>query len=260
MRIEEKVKTAETKVADIITRSGLKRSGYPGYTRPGRDEALNRYIDHTLLKPEAGTEDFEKLYREAAEWQTYSVCVPPNRTVEALKALSGTDVKVCTVIGFPLGYQLPEVKAREAAILAEKGCHEFDMVIPVGLLKDRNITGVFRDVHAVAEAVPGRILKVILETGLLTEEEKIIGGITALYAGGAVLKTSTGFAGSGATEEDIRLLRVIAGDNAGVKAAGGIKDGDFARALINAGADRIGASSTGVILGKDDRQDKVSAY
>ncbi|MFP4382399.1 MAG: deoxyribose-phosphate aldolase [Spirochaetia bacterium] len=260
MQIEEKVKTAEKKVADVISRSGHHLGGYKGYTRPGRDEALNRYIDHTLLKPEARAEDFEKTYREAAEWHTYSVCVPPNRTVEALKALSGTDVKVCTVIGFPLGYQLPEVKAREAAVLAEKGCHEFDMVLPVGLLKDRNIPGVFRDIQAVAEAVPGRILKVILETGLLSEEEKIIGGITALYAGAAILKTSTGFAGSGATEEDIRLLRVIAGGRAGVKAAGGIKDADFAKALIKAGADRIGASSTGVILGKDEPKGNVSAY
>lgn len=260
MQIEEKVESAKKQVGDEISKSGLKLIGYQRYTRPGRDEPLNRYIDHTLLKSEAGAEDFKKLYREAAEWHTFSVCVPPNRAVEALDALSGTDVKICTVIGFPLGYQLPEVKAREAAVLAEKGCHEFDMVIPVGLLKDRNITGVFQDIRAVADAVAGRILKVILETGLLTEEEKIIGGVTALYAGAAILKTSTGFAGSGATEEDIRLLRVIAGDHSGVKAAGGVKDADFAKVLIKAGADRIGASSTGVILGKDEPKGSVSAY
>ncbi len=213
---------------------------------PGQN--LASYFDHTLLKPEATREAFEKLYQEAILWKTFSVCIPPNRVRGAVDRLKGSGVKVCTVIGFPLGYTEASTKAEEVRIAWEEGCDEFDTVIPIGLLKEGNIPAVFRDIHAVVQAAQGRLVKVILETCLLTEEEKLLGGVLAILAGAHMLKTSTGFASKGATVEDIALLRILAGKNRGVKAAGGIRDYATARAMIEAGADRIGASATPAIL------------
>jgi deoxyribose-phosphate aldolase len=260
MTTKEKIKSAEVKIVETLKRAGRNPKPFKNYRRPGREDDLNRYIDHTLLKADTTREKCESLYKEAVEWNCFSVCIPPNRVKQAAEVLSESPVKVCTVVGFPLGYQLPEVKAREVELLTGEGCDEFDMVIPVGLLKDRDILGIFSDIGAVTDAAGEKPVKVILEMGLLEEEEKIFGGLTALLAGAAMLKTSTGFAGSGAAVEDIKLLRMIAGDRAGVKAAGGIKSGDFARELLNAGADRIGASSTGIILGKEAAGKGVSAY
>lgn len=211
-------------------------------------QKLASYFDHTLLKPEASREAFEKLFQEAILWKTYSVCIPPNRVCSAVARLKGSGVKICTVIGFPLGYTEASSKAEEVRIAWEAGCDEFDTVIPIGLLKDGNIPAVFNDILAVVQAARGRVVKVILETCLLTEEDKLLGGVLSLLAGAHMLKTSTGFSSKGATVEDVALLRILAGKNHGVKASGGIRDYSTTRAMIEAGADRIGASTTPAIL------------
>ncbi|MCX7786264.1 MAG: deoxyribose-phosphate aldolase [Spirochaetes bacterium] len=223
-----------------------KESVSPCRASPG--QKLASYFDHTLLKPEATREAFEKLFQEAILWKPFSVCIPPNRVRRAVDRLKGSGVKVCTVIGFPLGYTESSSKATEVRMALEDGCDEFDTVIPIGLLKDGNIPAVFKDIYAVVQAAQGRLVKVILETCLLTEEEKLLGGVLAILAGAHMLKTSTGFASKGATVEDVALLRILAGKNHGVKAAGGIRDYATARAMIEAGADRIGASATPAIL------------
>jgi len=219
-----------------------------GNYRLAVDAPLARAIDHTLLKVEATTPQFARLFTEALAFNTISVCVPSNRVQEAAVALKGSGVRVCTVIGFPNGYASTGSKLRETQIAFAEGCEEFDMVVPVGIVKDGNIAALYADVRAVVEGAKGRLVKVILETSALTDDEKILAGTVALAAGAHFLKTSTGFGAHGATVEDIRLLRSIAGDRAGVKASGGIRDYDFARTLLDAGADRIGTSSTGKIL------------
>jgi deoxyribose-phosphate aldolase len=232
----------------------LKKAGLSSFpasplscrARPG--QPLGAYFDHTLLKTEARKAEFEKLCTEARESGAASVCLPPNRVALAAEALRGSGVKVCTVIGFPLGYADSRCKAEEVRRALLLGTEEFDTVVPVGVLKDRDVPALFLDIREVVQAAQGRLVKVILETCLLTEEEKILAGTTALLAGAHMLKTSTGFSRSGATVEDIRLLRLIAGDKNGVKASGGIRDLSFTLALIEAGADRIGASATVGIL------------
>ena len=232
-----------------IQAAGLSpRQASPENPRAGKKQPLASYFDHTILKPEAGKEAYEGLCRDAREWKTASVCLPPNRVARAAAALKGSGVKVCTVIGFPLGYAMSSAKAEETRKALAEGCEEFDMVIPVGVLKDGDVPALFRDVEAVVSAAEGRLVKVILEMCLLTEEEKILAGVVSLLAGAHMLKTSTGFAASGATVEDVRLLRLIAGESAGVKAAGGIRDLAAVKSFIEAGADRIGASATGKIL------------
>jgi deoxyribose-phosphate aldolase len=211
-------------------------------------------FDHTVLKPEAGREVYENLCAEAKSCHTASVCLPPNRVPLAAAALGGSGVKVCTVIGFPLGYADTRAKVEEVRIALAAGCEEFDTVIPVGILKDGNIIAFFRDIAEVVRAAQGHLVKVILETCLLTDEEKILAGVTALLAGAHMLKTSTGFSTGGATVEDIRLLRAIAGKDRGVKASGGIRDYAFAKALRDAGADRIGASATVKILSESEEE------
>lgn len=250
---KEKLITRIDEIRTYVTRelvaTGItlpRETVLPCRALPG--QKLASYFDHSLLKPEASKEAFEKLFQEAILWKTYSVCIPPNRIRMAVKRLKGSGVKVCTVIGFPLGYTEASIKAEEVRIAREAGCDEFDTVIPIGLLKDGNIPAVFNDLHAVVQAAEGRLVKVILETCLLTDEEKLLGGVLALLAGAHMLKTSTGFASRGATVEDVTLLRVLAGKNHGVKAAGGIRDYATTKAMIEAGADRIGASTTSAIL------------
>lgn len=235
--------TRELVAADITL---PKESLLPCRAVPG--QKLASYFDHSLLKPEATKEAFEKLFQEAILWKTYSVCIPPNRVREGVARLKGSGVKVCTVIGFPLGYAEAACKAEEVRIAREAGCDEFDTVIPIGLLKDGNIPAVFHDIYSVVQAAQGRLVKVILETCLLTEEEKLLGGVLSILAGAHMLKTSTGFSTKGATVEDVALLRILAGKHHGVKAAGGIRDYAAVRAMIDAGADRIGASATPTIL------------
>lgn len=215
-----------------------------GFTCPADDGVRSR-IDHTLLKPEATTQAVEELCREAAENCFASVCINPTFVLLAARLLTGTPVKVCTVVGFPLGTHLPEVKAFETRRAVQDGAHEIDMVINIGALKSGDTALVARDIAGVVDAAgPGIVVKVILEMVLLTAEEKVVGSSISKSAGADFVKTSTGFAKGGATVEDVRLMREVVGPDMGVKAAGGIRSPETARAMIEAGATRLGTSAS----------------
>lgn len=200
-------------------------------------------IDHTLLKPEATPAQVEKLCAEAAEYHFASVCVNPVYIPLAARLLNGTGVKVCCVVGFPLGAIAPEQKAAEAASCAAMGAEELDMVIHIGAAKAGDWALVQRDIEGVVKAAAGRTVKVIIETCLLTDEEKGKACEAAKAAGAHFVKTSTGFSTGGATTHDIALMRKTVGPEMGVKASGGIRDYATAMAMIEAGANRIGASA-----------------
>ncbi len=200
-------------------------------------------IDHTLLKPEATPAEVEKLCREAAEYHFASVCVNPVYIPLAAKLLQGSGVKVCCVVGFPLGAVSPEQKAAEAASCRAMGAEELDMVIAVGAAKAGDWDLVERDIKGVVEAAAGKTVKVIIETCLLTDDEKVKACLAAKRAGADFVKTSTGFSKGGATAEDIALMRKTVGPEMGVKASGGIRDYAKAMTMIEAGASRIGASA-----------------
>ena len=200
-------------------------------------------IDHTLLKPEATPAQVEKLCAEAAEYHFASVCVNPVYIPLAARLLDGTGVKVCCVVGFPLGAIAPEQKAAEAASCAAMGAEELDMVIHVGAAKAGDWALVQRDIAGVVKAAAGRTVKVIIETCLLTDAEKVKACEAAKAAGADFVKTSTGFSTGGATTHDIALMRKTVGPEMGVKASGGIRDYATAMAMIEAGANRIGASA-----------------
>ena len=200
-------------------------------------------IDHTLLKPEATPAQIEKLCAEAAEYHFASVCVNPVYIPLATRLLKGTGVKVCCVVGFPLGAIAPEQKAAEAASCAAMGAEELDMVIHVGAAKAGDWALVQRDIEGVVKAAAGHTVKVIIETCLLTDEEKVKACEAAKAAGAHFVKTSTGFSTGGATTHDIALMRKTVGPEMGVKASGGIRDYETAMAMIEAGANRIGASA-----------------
>ncbi len=200
-------------------------------------------IDHTLLKPEATPAQVERLCAEAAEYHFASVCVNPVYIPLAARLLKGTGVKVCCVVGFPLGAIAPEQKAAEAASCAAMGAEELDMVIHVGAAKAGDWALVQRDIEGVVKAAVGHTVKVIIETCLLTDEEKVKACEAAKAAGAHFVKTSTGFSTGGATTHDIALMRKTVGLEMGVKASGGIRDYETAMAMIEAGANRIGASA-----------------
>ncbi|MDQ0861910.1 deoxyribose-phosphate aldolase [Bacillus sp. V2I10] len=203
-----------------------------------------KMIDHTLLKAEATKEQIVKLSEEAREYGFASVCVNPVWVKTAAEELKGSDVKVCTVIGFPLGASTAAVKAAETADAIQNGAEEVDMVLAISLLKSGAEEAVEADIRAVVEAAESKaIVKVIIETSLLTEEEKVLACELSLRAGADFVKTSTGFSTGGATVEDVALMRKVVGDKAGVKASGGIRDLNDLRAMAEAGANRIGASS-----------------
>lgn len=207
---------------------------------------LAEMIDHTLLKPEASETDIRRLCREAKENGFYVVCVNPTHVNVAHELLTGTLVKVCTVIGFPLGASTPEVKAFEAEDAIEKGAQELDMVINIGALKHKDYDLVLRDIQGVvntARRKQGVVVKVIIETCLLTGEEKVKACQIAAEAGADFVKTSTGFSGGGATAEDVRLMRNTVGTSMGVKASGGIRTLADVQNMLEAGASRIGSSS-----------------
>jgi deoxyribose-phosphate aldolase len=204
---------------------------------------LNRFIDHTLLKPEATAAMIDKLCAEAKEHQFASVCVNPFWVKRCAEQLHGTKVKVCTVIGFPLGATTSAAKVAEARDALANGAQEVDMVINIGALKSGDLESVKADIAAVKQAVGEVLLKVILETGLLTEEEKVTACKLCVEAGADFVKTSTGFGPGGATVEDVALLRRIVGEKRGVKASGGVRGRDAALAMVEAGASRIGTSS-----------------
>lgn len=201
-------------------------------------------IDHTDLRPDLTGNQIEAHCKEALKYKFYSVCVNPCFIPLARAFLSGSDVKICTVIGFPLGANLSKVKAYEAEQAAKEGAHEIDMVINISALKDKDYLKVKEEIKSVVETASGLICKVILENCLLTDEEKMVGCQLALQAGAHFVKTSTGFEKAGATVEDIKLMRSVLEDCMGIKAAGGIRDYNTAIKMVAAGATRIGASKS----------------
>jgi deoxyribose-phosphate aldolase len=215
---------------------------------------ISRMIDHTLLKPDATRVQIEALCAEAREHGFATVCVNPAWVRTCADLLSGFETRVCTVVGFPLGATTPDVKAYEAARCLEDGACELDMVMNVGALKSGDYRHVERDVAAVVEVGRrgGAMVKVILETALLTDDEKVKACVICKAAGADFVKTSTGFGPGGATVADVALMRRVVGPEMGVKAAGGVRDLKSAQAMIEAGADRIGAS-VGVKIVQESR-------
>ncbi|HQQ40780.1 MAG TPA: deoxyribose-phosphate aldolase [Clostridia bacterium] len=209
---------------------------------------LNTYLDHTLLKADAKPEDILHVVAEAKEFHTASVCVNSCYTALVSAQLKGSGVKSCAVVGFPLGAMSTGAKALEAALTVRDGAEEIDMVMNVGLAKAGDWSAVEKDIAAVVLASKPAIVKVILETCLLTDEEKVKACLAAKSAGAAFVKTSTGFSTGGATVEDIALMRKTVGPEMGVKASGGVRTREQAEAMIAAGATRIGCSSTRKIM------------
>ncbi|MCO5333299.1 MAG: deoxyribose-phosphate aldolase [Pyrinomonadaceae bacterium] len=247
--------------ADVerIVDAGAQRIGIVlGETATARDWAS--LIDHTLLKPEASYKDIKKLCEEAAQYGFASVCVNPAWVKQAAEFLKGSGVPVCTVIGFPLGATLPDVKAYEARRAIFDGAREVDMVINVGQLKSGDDCAVEDDIRAVVKAAHEAhvLCKVIIETALLTDDEKVRACIASKNAGADFVKTSTGFAKGGATAHDVALMRRTVGESLGVKASGGVKGIGDARAMFEAGATRIGAS-VGVKIAQEASGQKVTA-
>jgi deoxyribose-phosphate aldolase len=210
-------------------------------------EKLVKLIDHTVLKPEATEADIEKLCKEAAEYKFYSVCVNPSWVAKARQLLRGTSVKVCAVAGFPLGAQSPQIKAMEARRALREGAAEIDMVINIGALKSKDDVLVARDIRGVVEECHEAhgTSKVILETALLNDEEKVRGCLLSMKAGADFVKTSTGFSKSGATVEDVALMaRTVAPRRLGVKASGGVRSYADVVKMVQAGATRVGSSNS----------------
>ena len=209
------------------------------------DPSVAKLIDHTLLKPDATPDQVAQLCYEARTYGFASVCVNPSYVKLCADLLKTTDVKVCTVIGFPLGASAPDVKAFETETALRDGATEIDMVINIGALKGRDFTLVSHDISGVVRLAhaAGALVKVIIETSLLTEEEKITACLLAKEAGADFVKTSTGFSGGGATVADVALMRRVVGPEMGVKASGGVRDYADAKSLVEAGATRIGASA-----------------
>jgi deoxyribose-phosphate aldolase len=225
-------------------------AGHPG-SRP-----LSAWIDHTILKADATPDQVQKVCDEALEHQFASVCINPVYVPLASRMLAGSSVLVCTVVGFPLGATLTAAKAAETRLAIEEGAQEIDMVIPVGLLKGSEYAAVYEDILQVVEAAhaSGAQVKVILEMVLLTRYEKIAGCLLSQGARADFVKTSTGFSTGGATLEDVRLMRSVIGPQMGLKAAGGVRTLADARAMLMAGATRLGTSA-GVKLMQEAAQE-----
>lgn len=211
---------------------------------------ISKYIDHTFLDPKASEEDIDKLCKEAIEYEFKSVCVNPYYAKFIKKKLENTDVLTCVVLGFPLGAVSKEIKGFEAKEASKIGIDEVDMVINIGALKEKNYDIVYEDIKSVVDNFSGSTVKVIIETALLTEEEKVKACELSVKAGANYVKTSTGFLGEGAKIEDIALMRKIVGEDIGVKASGGIKDYSTLISMIKAGASRVGTSSGVKILNR----------
>ena len=203
----------------------------------------NKLIDHTLLKQDATPEQIMKLCFEAKEYDFMSVCVNPAYVPLAHELLKDSDVKVCTVIGFPLGMNLTKTKVEEAMLAVNQGADEVDMVINVGMLKSENDEYVENEIRLIKESINGKLLKVIIETCLLTDEEKVRACLAAKRAGADFVKTSTGFSTGGATVHDVALMRQTVGNEMGVKASGGVRTHEDLLAMVEAGANRIGTSN-----------------
>jgi deoxyribose-phosphate aldolase len=240
----------EKKLVEMITQEVVKALAGQGKTTansdgtPAFDRELAALIDHTLLKPEAIEAEVDKLCDEAKKFQFCSVCVNTSWVAHCKKRLRHTGVKVCCVVGFPLGACDTRTKAYETREALANGADEIDMVVNIGALKSRDLKTVEADIRAVVQAARGKVTKVILETGLLNDEEKVIGCQLSKKANATFVKTSTGFSkGTGATVEDITLMRKTVGPHMGVKASGGVRNLTDAKKMIAAGATRIGTSS-----------------
>ena len=204
---------------------------------------LNKYIDHTILKATASNADVQKLCEEAIEHEFYSVCVNGCYVADAKHLLQGTDVKVAAVVGFPLGAMTTAAKVFEAKDAVENGASEIDMVINIAKLKDGEFEFVENEIRQIKEAIGDNVLKVIIETCYLTDEEKVKACELSLAAKADFVKTSTGFGTDGATYEDVKLMKSVVGDNAKVKASGGVRDKETAQKYVDLGAERLGTSS-----------------
>ena len=204
---------------------------------------LNKFIDHTLLKPTATTSDIINLCKEAIEHNFYSVCVNSCYVKLAKKELKNSDIKICSVVGFPLGAMSAKAKVFEAQRAIKDGADEIDMVINIGLLKSKKYRSVEKEIRAIKKSIQKKVLKVILETCYLSEEEIVKASKLALKAKADFIKTSTGFGSRGASIEDIKLMKSVAGDKMKIKASGGIKDGKTAMEFIELGVGRLGTSS-----------------
>lgn len=243
-----KVKTCFDNAGHVISAGAERLTSTVGVIP--QDTALASMIDHTLLKPDATSDKIAQLCFEARKYHFATVCVNPTHVKLCADLLRGSDVKVCTVIGFPLGATSTKVKAFETQNALDNGATEIDMVINIGALKAGDNQIVASDIRAVVETShkAGALTKVIIETALLTDEEKVVACLLAKEAGADYVKTSTGFSGGGATVHDIELMRRTVGPNIGVKASGGIHTHEEAEALVAAGATRIGASAGVKIL------------
>jgi len=242
------VQTCFDRVGQVISAGAERVSSTLGGIP--KDPSVARLIDHTLLKPDATPDQVAQLCYEARTYGFASVCVNPSYVKLSADLLKGTEVKVCTVIGFPLGASAADIKAFETETALRDGATEIDMVINIGALKGRDFTVVARDITGVVHLAhaAGALVKVIIETALLTEEEKITACLLAKEAGADFVKTSTGFSGGGATVADVALMRRVVGPEMGVKASGGVRDYADAKSLVEAGATRIGASAGVKIL------------
>ena len=209
---------------------------------------LSKYIDHTLLKPQATQTDLEKLCKEAIENDFAAVCVNPCNVAYCAELLEGSSVKLASVVGFPLGASIPAIKSAETLMAVEDGADEIDMVINIGALKENDLEYVEEDIKAVVSSADSAIVKVIIETCLLSDEEKVKACELSKAAGADFVKTSTGFSTGGATVEDVKLMKATVGDALEVKASGGVRSYEDAMAMIEAGATRIGTSSGVAIL------------
>jgi len=238
--LDDLVATAQQKVVSALG-PAPESVDRPGALRGATDVAGR--VDHTLLAANATQADIVRLCAEAVEHEFASVCVNSRWVPTAAEALKDSDVMVCTVVGFSLGAMTRLAKAGEARIAVDEGANEVDMVLDIGALLSGDLAGVYEDMLGVADAAAGRPVKVILETCLLTDEQKVIACLIALRTGVAYVKTSTGFGGGGATVEDVTLMRSVVGDELGVKASGGVRSLADAQAMLDAGADRLGTSA-----------------
>lgn len=263
------VKTCFNRVGEVVDAGASRLTSSLGGIPDDPDIA--QMIDHTLLKPDATADQIAQLCYEARKYEFASVCVNPTHVELCADLLTGTEVDVCTVIGFPLGASAPEVKAFEAQTAIEDGATEIDMVINIGALKANDHTLVAQDIREVVRVghAANVLVKVIIETALLTDEEKVTACLLSKEAGADFVKTSTGFSGGGATVEDISLMRRVVGPEMGVKASGGVRDFEGAQDMVEAGATRLGASAgvkivQGALEANGDSQpkpvDKSKAY
>jgi len=251
------VKMCMDKTGNVVSAGAERLTSTLGVI-PG-DLSLANMIDHTLLKPDATQQEIAQLCFEARKHKFASVCVNPTWVSLCAQLLQASQVKVCTVIGFPLGATSSETKAFETETAIRQGATEIDMVINIGALKARDLELVAKDIRGVVNAAHSRgiIVKVILETALLTDEEKTIASLLSKEAGADFVKTSTGFAGGGATVHDVELMRKAVGPEMGVKASGGVRTFEDAESMIKAGATRIGASAGVKIIQGPSKQDSA---